>query len=172
MPNSNLAETATFPELLKAVQSEDPNEITFRGHTKGVTHRREQHQQAWARMMWATCMDLPSVEDALASHLMAGALKCHKPLTAKHEGFDWFYAGTFFWFRNREIFQRNWSHMNPNRWFVEEWPGVLCSKQEAACLCHDFTDGAVFRGKYWDDVAAPSFEQWKTARPNRDRELE
>jgi hypothetical protein len=62
--------------------------------------------------------------------------------------------------------------MNPTRWFVEEWPGILCSNEESACLCHDFTDGTVFRGGYWQDVAAPDFERWKQARPDRVLEIE
>lgn len=171
-PNTRLAETETFPEMLAAVQTDDPNTITFRGHCKGVTHRPEQHQQAWARMMWATCMDLPSVEDALASHVMAGALKCHSPISATHTGYGWFYAGTFYWFRNREIFQRNWTNVKPNRYFPEDWPGTIVKNEEAASLCHDFTGGAVFRGTYWQDKAAPQFEQWKAARPDRDGGLE
>jgi len=163
-PNTRLAETETHLDLLRAVQTDDPNTITLRGHTKGVTHRPEQHEQEWARLMWEACLDLPSVEDALSSHLMAGSLKCHKPITSKHQGYEWFYAGTFFWFRNREIFQREWSVVHPTRWFVEEWPGILCARQEAACLCYDSADGSVFRGRAWADRVAPAFERWRAAR--------
>lgn len=171
-PNTKqLGETATFPDLLECVKTDDPNAVTFRGHTKGVTHSRTGIEQAWARLMWATCMDLSSVDDALASHLMAGPMKCHEPLVSTQK-YRWFYAGTFYWFRNREIFQRDWRTMEQTRWYVEAWPGVLCTNAESACLCHDFTDGSVLREAYWREHVEADFELWKTARPNRRLDLE
>ena len=166
-----LGETTTFTDLLRCVETDDANTITFRGHTKGVTHRKEGIEQPWARMMWATSMDLASVDDALASHVMAGPLKCHEPLVSK-QPYRWFYAGTFYWFRNREIFQRNWQHTEATRWFSEYWPGLIAKNEESACLCHDFTDGSVLSEEYWRTVVDPSFEAWKHARPDRMIELE
>lgn len=171
-PNTKqMAETETLPHLLAAVQTDDPNTITLRGHCKGVTHSRTGIEQTWARLMWSACMHLPSVDDALASHLMAGPLKCHEPLVSKQR-YRWFYAGSWYWFRNREIFQRDWSTMEPTRWYVEAWPGVLAPNEDAACLCHDFTDGSVLREAYWRAVVEPSWEAWKAARPDRMVELE
>lgn len=166
-----LGETTTFVDLLRCVETDDPNTVTFRGHCKGVSHRKTGIEQPWSDMMWATCMDLPSVDEALSSHIMAGPLKCQEPLVS-HQRYRWFYAGTFFWFRNREIFQRDWSEFEQTRWYPEAWPGVLCRNEEAACLCHDFTDGSVLRENYWNMVVAPSFEQWKKVRPDRDRRFE
>jgi hypothetical protein len=169
--NTKLAETLTFPDLLGIVKTDDPNSITFRGHTKGVTHRRTGVEEPWGKMMWATCMDIASVEDALASHVMAGPMKCHEPLVSKQR-YKWFYAGTFFWFRNKEIFERDWETMEQTRWYPEAWPGVLCKNEEAACLCHDFTDGSVLSMQYWKDTVEPDYQLWKSARPNRTMEFE
>jgi len=170
-PNSKLAETVTFTDLLQIVKTDDPNAITFRGHTKGVTHTRQGAEQPWARLMWSTLMDLPSVDDALSSHIMAGSMKCHEPLVS-NQRYKWFYAGTFFWFRNREIFERDWSTMEQTRWYPEAWPGVLCKNEEAACLCHDFTKSSVLNNEYWLAEAASDFERWKSARPGRDKSFE
>jgi hypothetical protein len=90
-PNSRLAETVTMPDLLRAVKTDDPNAITFRGHCKGVTHAKHRTEQPWAQMMWDACMDISSVEDALASHIMAGPMKCHEPLVSTQR-YKWFYA--------------------------------------------------------------------------------
>jgi hypothetical protein len=169
--NANLAETSTFQDLLACVHADDPNTVTFRGHTKGVTHMRDSIEQEWARLMWAACMDLQSVDDALASHVMAGPMKCHEPLHSTQK-YKWFYAGTFFWFRNKEIFERNWRTMESTRWYPEAWPGMIATNEEAASLCHDFTDGSVLSAEYWQSVVAPNFEAWKRARPNRIVELE
>lgn len=167
----SLGETTTFVDLLQLVQTDSPDAITFRGHCKGVTHRPNSVEQEWARLMWAACMDLGAVHDALRSHIMAGPLKCQEPLVS-HQRYRWFYAGTFFWFRNREIFQRDWSAMEQTRWYPEAWPGVLCRNDEAACLIHDFTDGSVLRQNYWRTIVAQSWDDWKAARPNRDRRYE
>ena len=162
-PNSRLAETVTMPDLLRAVKTDDPNAITFRGHCKGVTHGRERTEQPWARMMWDACMDISSVEDALASHIMAGPMKCHEPLVSTQR-YKWFYAGTFFWFRNQQIFERSWERMEQTRWYPEAWPGMLCTNEESACLLHDFTDGSVIGAEYWKAVVEPDIARWRAAR--------
>ena len=168
--SKQLGETSTFVDLLSLVKTDDPNTITFRGHTKGVTHKRSGVEQHWARLMWATCMDLPSVDDALASHIMAGSMKCHEPLVARDRG-NWFYAGTMFWAKS-DVFTRNWSHSEPTRWWPEYWPGQVADEHEAACLCHDFTKSSVLNTAYWVDEALADFELWKSARPNRRIDLE
>lgn len=170
-PNTKkLAETETFLDLLQTVKTDDPNTITFRGHTKGVTHKQDGAEQPWARLMWATCMDLPSVDDALASHILAGSMKCQEPLVQRERG-NWFYAGTFFWFRS-DVFQRDWSSFEPTRWWPEYWPGQVADNHEAACLCHDYTKGSVLNNPYWHQEVASDFELWKSARPHRRLDLE
>lgn len=158
--NTNRAETETMAELLRIVKTDDPNTITFRGHCKGVTHRRDAIEQPWAEMMWQACMDIRSVEDALASHTMAGALKCHRPLVANRRS-EWFYAGTFYWFRNREIFQQEWEKTEPTRWYIEAWPEVVCKKEDAACLFFDYMDRDILAD--WKTIEE-EFAVWKAAR--------
>lgn len=157
-----LAETATFTDLLSAVKTDDTNHVFFRGHTKGVTHPKGSTEQSWAKMMWQTCMDWPSVSDALQSHIMAGSLKSHEPL-AKDIKDTFFYAGTFFWFRS-DVFQRDWSYSEPNRWWAEYWPGHVCKTHEAACLCHDFMKGSVMSGRYWGHEVMPNWVTWERSR--------
>ena len=161
--NTRQAETVTFTDLLRCVQSDNPNEITFRGHCKGVTHNQSGIEFDWAKMMWQTCSEIESVERALASHVFAGALKCHEPLLSK-KMYHWFYAGTFFWFRSKQVFERNWSYSEPTRWFAEYWPGLIASNDESACLCHDFTDGSVLSASYWREVVEPDLLLWRSAR--------
>lgn len=163
-PNEKrLGETVTFTRLLETVETTDPNSITFRGHCKGVTHRRNGIEAPWANLMWDACMDIESAEDALASHVFAGPMKCHEPLVSKQR-YRWFFAGTFFWFRNADVFSRDWREMEQTRWFPEAWPGVIASNEESACLLHDFTDGSVLRPTYWHGVVVPSWDQWRAAR--------
>lgn len=163
-PNSqSLCETTTFYDLLSCVSRPDGPEITFRGHTKGVTHPKDCVEQKWKELMWQTCMDMQSVTDALSSHVMAGSMKCHEPL-AKKDKSNWFYAGTFFWFRSSDIFSRDWSFIEETKWWPEYWPGHVCRSEEAACLCHDFAKGSKFSYEYWNKVIVRDWEDWKHAR--------
>lgn len=160
--NSKLAETVTCLDLLRAVETTDPNTITLRGHTKGVTHKRDSVEQSWARMLWETMTNTDSVHDALASHIFAGVLKSHEPLVRRKPG-DWFFAGSWYWFRS-DIFQRDWQHTEPNRWWVEYWPGHVASNAEAACLLHDFTKSSVLDRTYWQQEIQPDWDAWREAR--------
>jgi hypothetical protein len=161
--NNNLAETLTFNKLLETIKNEDQNTVTLRGHSKGVTHKEGGFEQEWASLMWDTCLDWLSVEDALKSHSFAGPMKCHEPLFARQR-YKWFYAGSFYWFRNSDVFSRDWRYESDKRWHSEEWPGLICSESEAACLCHDFASQRSFGPDYWRNHVVPDFYQWKTAR--------
>lgn len=160
-------ETVTFRKLLSIVKSDDPQAVFFRGHTKGVTHQPHSIEQEWASLMWSTCFDLPSVDDALASHVLAGPLKCQEPLVDA-KPWNWFYAGSFYWGRSRPLFEREWEHVEAGRWWAEGWPGYIAQSPEAACLIHDFTDGSVLRPDYWNTIVQPSWKAWRHVRPQRD----
>lgn len=163
-PNTKqLAETSTFVDLLRCVKTDDPNSITFRYHTKGVTHRRDGVEQPWARLLWETNMDIPSVEDALASHVVAGSMLSREPLVKRNRGGDFFYAGSAYWFRS-DVFQRQWDAYEKNRWFVEYWPGAVASQREAACLCHDFVEGSVLSKEYFEKEVMADWNMWRIAR--------
>ena len=162
-PNTKqLAETATFVDLLRCVKTDDPNSVTFRYHTKGVTHKKGSVEQRWAELLWETNMDLPSVDDALASHVFAGSMLSREPLVRRKTG-NFFYAGSAYWFRS-DVFARDWATIEQNRWWVEYWPGAVASEKEAACLCHDFTEGSVLSEDYFKSQVQPDWDLWKTAR--------
>ena len=157
--NSELSETVTMLELLSLVKTDDPNTITLRGHCKGVTHTPDGIEQDWSEIMWKACMDLPSVEDALASHVVAGALKCHEPLLP-NQGSYWFFAGSFYWFRS-DVFTRKWDTIRQNRWWIEAWPEHVASNEEAACLFYDKMDRDIVAD--WKTILH-EYEFWKAAR--------
>jgi hypothetical protein len=47
---------------------------------------------------------------------------------------DWHYSGTAFFFRNRDVFSRNWRAVPQIYGGVEAWPGVLFTREEAGCI--------------------------------------
>lgn len=161
--NSTLAETLTHVEMLSLLQTDDPNAIIFRYHTKGVTHQPGRVEQQWAEIMWTGNMDLPSVEDALASHLTCGVMRSQTPLVKTKPG-AFFYAGSAYWMRAKEVFERDWRHTDKTRWWVEYVPSHLFSFAESACLFHDLTASSVLRQSYFDEQVNPEWTAWKAAR--------
>jgi hypothetical protein len=111
-------------------------------------------------------MDLPSVEDALKSHLVACVLRSQTPLVQKKPG-GWFAAGSAYWFRAKEAFERDWSWSENNRWCIEYWPGHVFTLQESACMFHDLTPSSVLRQQYFDDHVNPEFALWQQARGDK-----
>ena len=158
-----LAETLTHVTMMKAVLTDDPNAIVFRFHTKGVTKTRDAVEQRWAELLWEVNMDLPSVEDALASHLTCGAMRSMEPLVKAKPG-AFFFAGSAYWFRAKEAFERDWTHTDRSRWWVEYVPSHLFAKEESACLLYDLTESSVIRNDHFTKLIQPEWDQWKGAR--------
>lgn len=158
-----LAETLTHVELLRSAQSSDPNAIVFRFHTKGVTKQQDAVEQRWAKLLWEASMDLPSVEDALASHLTCGAMRSLKPLAEKRGG-NFFFAGSAYWFRAAEAFQRDWQHTDKTRWWVEYFPAHVFKKEESASLLYDLTESSVIRDDHFTNLIQPEWDRWRAAR--------
>jgi len=158
------AETATHVELLKCIQTEDPNHVVFRYHTKGVTHQKTSIEQRWAGLMWQVNMDLSGVHDALSSHLTCGVMRSQKPLVVKPNSGNFFYAGSAYWMRCKEVFERDWATVENDRWWVEYVPAHLFKFHESSCLLHDFTESSVLSKQYFDSVVQPEWDNWKFAR--------
>jgi len=158
------AETLTHVELLKCVQTNDPNHLVFRYHTKGVTHAKTGIEQEWAKLMWQVNMDLQSVHDAMASHLTCGAMRSQTPLVTRPGSGNFFFAGSAYWMRCKEIFERDWMTTEHDRWWVEYVPAHLFQLSESACLLHDFTESSVLSKQYFESVVIPEWNNWKFAR--------
>lgn len=162
--NTKLAETLTHVEMFEHLQTDDPNALIFRYHTKGVTKRRNSVEQRWAEIMWAANMDLASVDAALTDHMTCGALRSHKPLVSTKPSGNFFFAGSAYWMRAKEVFERDWQHTDATRWWVEYFPSHLFSLSESACLFHDQTDSPVLSQAYFENYVEPEYSHWRFAR--------
>lgn len=163
---TELAETHTHVEMLQRVKTDDPNAIVFRYHTKGVTKTPDSIEQKWARLLWEANSDVSSVEDALASHLVCGAMRSMSPLVTKKKG-DFFFAGSAYWFRAAEAFERDWAYTENNRWWVEYFPCHVFSRDESACLLYDLTESSVIRANHFEKHIQPEWDQWAAARQSQ-----
>lgn len=161
MPNQKtIGETAPFILGLKQVESVNPNEITMLAHCKGITHARDGKEQIWREIMWQVCLDLPSVQDALASHACAGPFKRHMRLLKS----SWHYSGHFCWIRHKDVFSRPWQVIVQQRAGMEAWEGSIIDNKNAACLFHDNPPVNFLDQSYWDEEILPEFARWKESR--------
>jgi len=161
--NNKMAETLTHVEMLSLLNTDDPNAIIFRAHSKGVTKSRDAVEQKWAEIMWTANMDLPAVEDALASHGVACCLRSQTPLVKKKPD-GWFPAGSFYWMRAKQVFERDWQTKENNRWWVEFVPSHLFSLTESACIFHDLVPSSVLNHGYFTEHVDDEWKAWKYAR--------
>lgn len=169
-PNRPTGEVVTFPSLLERVESLNPNEVTFYGHAKGVKHKKlnaGMSIQPWVETMYETVYrNWTGASDAMRTHAMAGSFLRNAGLKAgekRKKGNFLHYSGTFFWFRNRDVFQRNWRYVPKQYGGVERWPGIMFHQAEIACL---FGEGAgnLYDLNYWKIHVHPELEKWRADR--------
>lgn len=163
--NPTLREVLTFVPMLEKVQSTEPNEVTFSCHAKCVRHRVGVDDPRtpifrWTQVMYESCLDYwPVVREQLTTKAMTGDFKRYGEFktTGNHR---WHYSGTFYWFRNRDVFSRNWRNID-QQWFgTEAWPGLMFRGDETGCLFMDNADD-VYQQHYWTEKIEPAWEEWQ-----------
>lgn len=166
VPNSReLRETASFLPLLELVEAEtDPDDITFYGHTKGVTHGGDPAVKLWTSALHYFNLDLLKQVEFLFNkpedYGMVGSLIRHGKFDHFPPASKWHYAGTFFWFRNRRLFaRRKWRDVPQMKYGVEAYPSLMFKlKTEASWLYGPgITD--LYSHKYLQQIFNPSLVQ-------------
>lgn len=135
-------ESATFREMLATLPIDG---VTFYGHAKGVKHNPPNAAvRIWTDLMHRFCLDdWATVETVLSQFPMAGCLRQHFHVAKPFGCHRWHYAGTHFWFRNKDVFERpEWKELKDGYYSTEVWPGRLFKRSEAACLFAEDTDNS------------------------------
>ena len=151
-----LREVVTWRPMLEAlgITSMGSREVVFSAHAKGVRHTvREDHIEAWARLMYRSCLDnFAAVEPLLLSHVFAGSFKRYNNFRTPGNHV-WHYSGTFYWWRPAEVAKRNWQKVDHKFYGTESWPGHQAARDEAVCLflddCADLYDREYWRAEVW-----------------------
>lgn len=150
-PNSReLRENATFLELLEQVASTDPKEATFYAHAKGVAKDVLCSGDPLGSRYWRNAMyhelldDWDRIAELLEEYPVVGS---HRRYHAEQpqiypdgqSASDWHFAGTFFWFRNRDVFATDrWREVwQPTGWGAEAWVGRMFPFDQSACVAYD-----------------------------------
>ena len=137
-----LGEMATFPTMLSKIASTDASHATFYGHTKGVSRPGSLAVEMWKNSMYHACLfDTDRIKKLLRMYACAG------PFKKRGQSEDWqpvrkghfHFAGTFFWFRNDQVFSNpKWQELRYYRYGVEEYLGSLIDDRNAACLFGEY----------------------------------
>lgn len=167
-PNTDNPGTRGCPDVWpgQADYYPSPDEITFCAHAKGGRHSIPPGSEdtstvyAWSRIMYETCLDYPELVLAnLTDYAMTGSFKRYGSFTTPRN-YRWHYSGTFYWFRNADVYKRNWRYIDRKFFGTESWPGHMFKPEETSCL---FLDGCkdLYEFDYWKQEVEPQYEQWK-----------
>lgn len=159
-----LREVASWQMMLESLESLEPNEVTFSCHSKCVRHKIDLNDPGstvvrWTKAMYDVCLsNWDLVAEALHDKGMAGAFKRYGQFTTIGNN-RWHYSGTFYWWRNRDVFQRNWRRIDKKFFGTESWPGHVFKAGETACLFGDDV-GDLYNLDYWKARIQPQLDEW------------
>ncbi len=164
IPNDpKLREVATFAALLSRIQSDDPREVTLYAHAKGVTRPDSSPCHRWAEVLAEVCLDYwPHVARALKSFPVVGPFKKVGKGWAESTS-AWHYSGSWYWFRNRDLFGRDWRRIDKFWSGIEAYPSLHFRADEAGCLFHEgpVSQLNLYSQAYWHDVVEPAYAAWR-----------
>ncbi len=161
-----LREGTTFLALHERLaEFTGPEHVTLYGHAEGVTSEGwATGVRPWTEALYETCLDhWPAVRRLLETHPLVGPFKrigCCFPESPRS---TWDYAGSWRWFRNADLFARDWRDIDRAWIGIESHLSLHFRPHEAACLVHEFAaEGlALYGADYWRDHAGPDLERWR-----------
>lgn len=165
VPNdAGLREVRTFPELFGRLENQNPCSVTFYCHAKGVTKPVNPGVAVhpWTDILYETCLNYwPLVHRLLMERPLAGS--CKKVGRGFDSESNFHYSGSFFWFRDRDVFARDWRRIDRTWWGIEAWPGLHFPVEDAGVLFHE---GVVphlnmYLMDYLKGVVEPELTAWR-----------
>lgn len=155
---------AHMPLIERLASYRGDGDVTFYGHAKGSgSHAYGEGVKRWAEEMYRGCLDYwPAVRRELRDHMAVGVFRrVMSPAPAAHV--PWHYSGSFRWLRNKDLYARDWRHIDETFYGPETYPGLHVAMHESACLYGEFAYGGV--GLYlqatWDEWAAAAADDWR-----------
>jgi hypothetical protein len=154
--NPKIREGASFPLLLEQVSNFSDNSFTFYCHAKGARHRGGFGNDGstlhkWTSTMYEKCLDnWDIVKSALEQKAMTGCFKRYGNFKTPGNN-RWHYSGSFYWFRNKDVFSRNWRKIDNMFFAVESWPGHMFTAAETHCLFVDHCED-LYNLEYWNSI--------------------
>lgn len=138
-----LGEAKSFPSLLSLASKFDRTGITFYAHAKGVTRPNHPSVTLWTDALYHFNLDnIEKVEALLKSYPIIGAFKRYGKFAQFPRNSLYHFSGSFYWFRNKDLFARDWTQIPQRFYATEAYPSLIFTKDEAGCIYGDrFQDG-------------------------------
>lgn len=118
--NPSQREVATFINCLKPIANyKGESDLTFSAHAKGIKYsedlavrKEESAVWKWIQWMYTTCLDqFDVVKRHLSAFPFAGSFKRYGQFQLP-KNFKWHYSGTFYWMRNKTLFEKkDWNRI-------------------------------------------------------------
>lgn len=160
----NLREAGTLIPMLERLSS-GPNDITLYAQAKGTTRHPHHIANHWCDVMYILYFDyMKLVEEQLQQYACTGAFKKLGPgWSATQSKSDWHYSGSFVWFRNAELFKRDWRKIDSFWSGIEPYPSQHFECKEAGCLFYEAPNSQMrlYRSKHWSKTVNPMLAKWR-----------
>lgn len=173
---NHIGEVVAFESLLNAVESLGPNDITYYAHAKGVTKQGnpglEGAVQKWTNAMHESLLDgIDEVEQVIQEHAFVGCFRAlGKPFGRQYKRFyGWHFPGTFYWFRNADVFSLpHWRSIPQAYYGAELWPGMMVPVDHSAAIVADRVGiTELYMPNEWDAISQPRVDAWRERRIGR-----
>lgn len=168
LPNDpSLREVATFEALFAKVMTDDQSQVTLYAQSKGVTRdpKTELGKTArrWAELLWETYTSYwPAVEAVLDKYPVAGSF-IRRGQFFRESVSSWHYSGSWFWFRNRDLFAKDWRKIDRFWSGIEPYPSLHFAAQDAGLIFKDGgsnKDDWLYLPSAWPSIEAELVE-WR-----------
>ena len=140
--DTKMGDSIAFLDMLGMVESTDPTEGTFFGHTKGAYNKRDPR---WAEQMYRELLTNGKLAlEQLRLFGCVGTAILEAPAAHLPAGNHWHFSGSFCWFNHAKLFTREWKkHKAQDRYFCEGYPSLMFDREEACNL------GPTFQNRDW-----------------------
>jgi hypothetical protein len=143
-------ECTTLLPLLARLETREHDRCLLWAHAKGVTHPPDHVTQHWADALATVMLSRwPDVEAQLVRYRVTGAFRWKTRMWPKNSRADWFYSGSWVWYRSKCLFSRNWREVDNFKWAVEAYAPIKFSYEESGCLFGDEAGSVYDAGQWW-----------------------
>ena len=148
------------------------SDVTLYAQAKGVTRRKNHIAHHWARVLYIIYFDYwPIIDRQLRAKPVTGAFrKLGAGWSREVSTSQWHYSGSWFWFRNADLFARDWRRIDQFWSGIEPYPSQHFTFDETDCLFMEGVTGSqglagkmnLYSPDYWRTVVNPAFAQWRS----------
>jgi len=164
----HLREVVTFAPMLERIEKyQSDQDVTLSCHGKCVRHKTSSENAGatifkWTAAMYEMVTDWAACLTLLEAHAIAGGFRRYGAFQSHGWGV-WHYSGAFFWFRNKDVFARNWRYVPQRFYGTEAWPGFMFRPDEAGVIACDEV-GDLYQMAHWTEQIEPQLAAWRESR--------